>query len=111
MTQRSLARVESERVDRLTLIRIRGEIDLSNTETVGAAILSVVAGAEMAAIDLSAVDYLDSQDIHLLIDLSRGLAQEGIELSIIAPSTSIAGELMAVTKLGDLLRVREALPG
>jgi len=111
MTQPSQAQLESERVDRLTLIRIRGEIDLSNIDEVRAAVLTIVTGAEMAAIDLSAVDYLDSQGIHLLIDLSRGLAQAGIELSIIAPSTSIAGELMAVTRLGELLRVREALPG
>lgn len=91
------------------MIRVSGEIDLSNAFRLGRDMEQAIANASAVAVDLTAVDYIDSQGVRVLYQLSQRLTADGIELSFIAPAASIAGQVLLLTKISDLVPVRESL--
>jgi anti-anti-sigma factor len=87
---------------------VLGEVDLSNAVELGEIILAAIGDHSAAVVDLSAVQYLDSQGTRLLVDLA--LADHGAELIVVAPGDSVAGELLAISELHRLLDVRATSP-
>jgi anti-sigma B factor antagonist len=106
----TLAEIESESKDNHAIIRVRGEIDLSNVEELRVNIRRALGRAKSVAIDLSAVEYLDSQGLHMLVDLTRALDREGIELSVFAPADSLVGQLFEITSMDTVLRLLPDAP-
>jgi anti-anti-sigma factor len=84
-----LARVEGEQQGTLCLVRVHGEIDLSNAREVSAAI-GVVMGQEARklVVDLTDTTYLDSSGVALLLRLAERLRARRRELHIVAPRGS-----------------------
>lgn len=97
-----LATVEVRRVERDVSVVVVGEIDLSNADDVQVRIDEASRGARAVTVDLRAVDYMDSRGVRLLHDLSRRLAADGIELTVVAPADTIAGEILRLTRLPGL---------
>jgi anti-anti-sigma factor len=92
---------------------IRGEIDLANADTIGAAIFDMLSNQELDfVVDLSDVRYIDSAGIRMLFELSRLLEEHRQRLVIVVPrgslvrrSLEVGGLLVSVTiaeTLGDL---------
>lgn len=98
-----LATVRAERGDLDAKVVVAGEIDLSNADDVQFQIEEAVRGARAVTVDLRAVEYMDSRGVRLLHDLSRRLAADGIELRVVAPADSIAGEILRLTCLPGLV--------
>jgi stage II sporulation protein AA (anti-sigma F factor antagonist) len=91
--------------DDSVVIRVRGEIDMSNVEMLHSQILEAIGHVGSASLDLSIVSYIDSQGLRLLKRIADRLALGGVELTVIAPPESIAGQLLAITKMGNYLRI------
>jgi anti-anti-sigma factor len=73
------------------LARVTGEIDLSNAESVGRAIVDAIPNRALALVlDLSGVDYLDSAGIHLIYKLRESLRARGQVLRLVIPDGSSA---------------------
>lgn len=60
-------------------------------------------------IDLTDVEFMDSQGVRLLYHLSRRVTARGMELTVVAPADSIAGQVLRLTAMSDLVTVRESL--
>jgi anti-anti-sigma factor len=102
-----LVSLEVRQDDERTVVHLVGEIDLSNAATLGADITGAVTGhTGIVFIDLSDVDYIDTQGVRLLLQLAR---QPGVTLSVVAPPEGIAGQVLRIAGLNDHLRVQAAL--
>jgi anti-sigma B factor antagonist len=85
----TLADVEFTAHDRTLIGLVKGEVDMSNAETIGTAVVGRMA-AETAGVvlDLSAVDYLDSAGIYVLFGLRERLRVRGHPLILVVPEAS-----------------------
>jgi stage II sporulation protein AA (anti-sigma F factor antagonist) len=100
-----LATLKRREHDDGVLVRVTGEIDMSNVDLLHDEILETIGQVESASLDLGQVRYIDSQGLRLLKRLSDRLALAGIELTIVAPPDSVAGQLLAITQMSSYLRI------
>jgi anti-sigma B factor antagonist len=78
--------------------RVTGEIDLSNAESLGRAVVDAVPNEALALVlDLSAVRYLDSAGIHLIYKLREGLRTRGQVLRLVVPEGCPAREALRLS--------------
>jgi anti-sigma B factor antagonist len=76
-------------VDGNAVVRLSGEIDLSNAARIKRSILEAISNQELKVVlDLQAVGYLDSAGIGMLFDLARRLAQHGQQMILVLPEAS-----------------------
>jgi anti-sigma B factor antagonist len=103
----ALATLEVDQDAERTVVRLLGEIDLSNAASLGAEITGAVTGhTGDVVIDLTTVTYIDTQGVRLLLQLAR---QPGITLSVVAPAESITGQVLRIAGLNEHLQVRPTL--
>jgi anti-anti-sigma factor len=104
-----LVHIEQERRDGCLILRLSGEIDLSNTELVEWRVGLALEGWSRVVIDLAGIDYIDSQGLRLLNQLSNRLARENTKLELVAPRNGVARDLLEMTRLGDEIEIRDAI--
>jgi anti-sigma B factor antagonist len=90
-----LARVEVERTKDGCLIRVFGEIDMSNAAEVSAHLEAAVPNdARVVTMDLSHTRYLDSAGVHLLFVLADRLRARRQAFRLIVPQESTVRSLL-----------------
>jgi anti-sigma B factor antagonist len=90
-----LAHVESEHVDGVTIVGVRGEIDVSNGDGVQAAILDAVTlETRCVLLDLSGVEYFDSVGVRLAFEVEQRFGGQGIEFGIVRPPASYVRKVL-----------------
>lgn len=90
----------------VVLIMISGEIDLSNATFVEDQIASAITNHTLsAAIDLTAVGYIDSIGMRVLFALSRRLETAQIGLKLVAPIGSAARRVIEISGLDSIVTV------
>jgi anti-anti-sigma factor len=101
-----LARVEGEQQGALCLVRVHGEIDLSNAHEVSSAI-GLVMGQEARrlVVDLSDITYLDSAGVALLLRLAERLRARRRELHVVVPPGSPVRRVLHFTGLPRVIPV------
>jgi anti-anti-sigma factor len=84
-----LADLEITHQGGVVLVRLTGEIDMSNAGEVSGAIAQGTPNDALGVVlDLSAVEYLDSAGIHLLYRLRESLRARGQALKLVIPADS-----------------------
>jgi anti-anti-sigma factor len=79
-----------ERSNLRTVVRLTGEIDLSNAGVLRRTIAESISNQVIElVVDLGDVRYLDSAGIAMLFDLSRRLAEREQRLVVVVPSGSL----------------------
>ena len=106
-----LVRLEQERLAERLVLRLCGEVDLSNVGWLERRIGVAVTDSPHVVIDLSDVDYIDSQGLRLLKQLSDVLSGEGARLQLVAPPGRFARGVLEMTRLDDDLEVLDLLAG
>src|SRR5262249_13332147 len=91
-------------------IRVSGEIDLSNAETVRNDIVQAVPHeAHGVVLDLSDTTYLDSSGIRLLFEIAERLHARRQRLGLIVAETALVRRVVVLTKLDDAVPLVSAL--
>jgi anti-anti-sigma factor len=106
-----LVRMRQERRNGSLVLFIRGEIDLSNVDQLQHEIDLAVVGCSHVVIDLSETEYIDSQGLRLLKQLSNRLSHEGKRLRLIAPPGSFARGVLEMTLISEGLDVIDTTAG
>jgi anti-sigma B factor antagonist len=106
-----LASIEPERRDGRLILHIRGDIDLSNAQPLQQRIEHAVVGKTDVVLDLSAIEYIDSQGLRLLSQLSNKLSREGAKLQLIAPPGSFARGVLELTRMSEDIDVVDTIDG
>lgn len=101
------------------VVHVTGDVDLSNADGLSRSIDEAVAraasspprwpGGPLVVVDLSVVTFLDSQALAVLSDLAARHGHGPVALAVVAPPRSIAGELLAMTGMADVLPVHPSL--
>lgn len=92
------------------LLRIVGEVDMSNVRAVADELRIGIGTASTAIVDLTGLGFLDSQGLRMLHRLVDERARAGSALVIVAPPTGVAGSVLALTGMDKDLDVRPVLP-
>jgi anti-anti-sigma factor len=84
-----LAAFAAERIDDVVVGALSGEVDLSNAIELERAIAEAVPNsARGLVLDLSALSYIDSSGVRLVLSLAGSLKWRGQELVVVAPEGS-----------------------
>ncbi|HMM67166.1 MAG TPA: STAS domain-containing protein [Dokdonella sp.] len=93
--------IEQETADGRTLIRLRGEVDLSWSQQVRQAVLDALSRSQRVGVVLSEVSYIDSSGIAALVEGFQGARSKGVGFALVAVSDAVR----AVLELARLDRV------
>lgn len=105
-----LSTIEAIDLGGTRLVRVSGEIDLSNARTLLGAIGDAVPGtAGVVAVDLGGVTYLDSSGIAMLFRLAERLVDRRQELRLVVPADAPVRRVLELTNLPALIHVQDAL--
>ena len=101
--------VQFERSNGSLLMRLSGEIDLSNSRQLHQQLESVVEGWSRVVIDLAEIKYLDSQGLRLIKQLCNKVDNDGTELQLVAPPDGFARQVLEMARMSDYVEIRDAL--
>jgi anti-anti-sigma factor len=105
-----LARVEGRDHNGFRLVRISGEIDLSNVSLVMDAISVAVPGdAARVVLDLTDTAYLDSSGIAMLFRLAERLGHRRQEVRLVVPADAPARAVLELTRVETVMPMVESL--
>ena len=105
-----LARLDVEQRPALCLLRVAGEIDISNADELSAAIEEAVPnGASRVVVDLSATTYLDSAGVQLIFLLVQRLSDRRQELRLVVPEDAPIRAVLELTSLPTIVAVQDRL--
>ena len=103
-----LIKMEREQRDGLVILRLGGEIDLANVNALQFRLERATYGCDQVVVDLGAVEYIDSQGLRLLQQLSNSLAARDATLVLVAPPEGVARDVLELTRMGDHIEIRDA---
>jgi anti-sigma B factor antagonist len=104
-----LARVESERRGPLLIVRVEGEVDMSNASKVFADMEALVPhDVGELAVDLSATTYLDSAGVSMLLRLTERLQARRQPLRVVTPPGSAVRAVLELAGLRRVMRLEDA---
>lgn len=105
-----LARVEGERQGTVCLVRVHGEIDLSNAHEVSSEISGAMGQeAQRLVVDLSDITYLDSAGVALLLRLAERLRFRRRQLQLVVPRGSPVRRVLDFTGLPRVIPLESRL--
>jgi anti-sigma B factor antagonist len=96
----------SETLGDYTLVRLRGEVDLSWSQQVRRTILAALVVTGKVGVEMSEVSYIDSSGIAALVEGLQNAKSKGKQFALVAVSTAV----MAVLQLARLDRVFTIFP-
>ena len=95
----------------LTYIRLSGDLCRLTVEELEQAFQFQVSAGDMI-VDLSAVEFVDSHGIHLVLWLADGVRAYGHRFAVVCPESSVAHKALEITSLiGPLYRARKPRAG
>ena len=97
--------MDLQSVERVVVARIDGDIDTSNAQELGDAIVASMSNDMLGVVlDLTPLDYIDSSGVHLILGLESRLRQRRQEVRTVVPEDA---PLRAVL---DLTAVHKSVP-
>lgn len=95
---------------RALVVRMTGEIDLSNAAGIEQAIVVATPNhAELVLLDLSEVEYMDSAGIHLVYRLREKLHGRGQGLRLVMGDDSPASDALRLAGVTEHLEIRTSV--
>ena len=89
---------------------LTGELDLHASRTLGQR-LSAEVGAGVAAadviLDLSAVSFIDSSALGVIVQAEQRLGRQGRGLAVVAPKGTVAADMVQITRVDRTRRIAE----
>ena len=105
-----LADVRFEPVGRVIVAHVQGELDMSNADQVGAAMVSEVPSEVRALVlDLREVGYLDSAGIRLIYNLRKRLDHRGQQLRLVVVPGAAIEEALRITGVPAAIGALESI--
>jgi anti-anti-sigma factor len=104
-----LARVVAGTLDGAPVVRVSGEVDLSNAAAVRDSIAAAASeAASVVTVDLSDTTYLDSAGISMIFRLAERLTYSRQELRLVVPQDAPIRAVLRLTKLDQVIPVLDA---
>ena len=101
-----LARVDRRTEHGTEIVRVSGEIDLSNAALVRDAIGAALPDLPVVVLDLTGTEYLDSAGIAMLFRLAERLSYNRQELQLVVPVDAPIRAVIGLTRLDQVVSVK-----
>jgi anti-sigma B factor antagonist len=101
-----LARVEASTANGTPIVRVTGEIDISNVAQVRDAIGAAIPDLPLVTLDLTSLEYLDSAGIAMLFRLAERLSYNRQELQLVVPPGAPISAAIRLTRLDHVIAVK-----
>ena len=99
-----LEELDIEVVHDVVLARVKGEVDLSNADSVRERLFRAVPNTASALVlDLSAADYLDSSGVRLIFKLAERLQSRGQKLDLVVPDDAVIKRTLLLTEVQQVV--------
>ncbi|OLR92965.1 STAS domain-containing protein [Actinokineospora bangkokensis] len=115
-----LAEITTSRDGDRAVVRVRGEIDMSNGDQFTAAVHDAAAQgaaaqdagppARTVVVDLSSTTYFASAGLAALVSGANRCAADGVVFQVVAPPRSAPRRVVELTRLHEVFPVLDALP-
>jgi anti-sigma B factor antagonist len=100
----NLANLRSEQRDGIVVAHLEGEVDMSNADQLKSALVRGMTNEVFGLVlDLSALEYIDSAGIHILLELREQLKNRGQALRLVVPAGSVVGRTLEIAGVGALV--------
>jgi anti-sigma B factor antagonist len=103
-----LVQVELEHANGVLVVRLTGEIDLSNVDQLQQRLTVLVAPGQDLTLDLTGIEYIDSQGLRLLVQLHENHVSSGSKLQVVAPPGGFTREVLEMTSIDEDIAVLDA---
>ncbi|HEX6458379.1 MAG TPA: STAS domain-containing protein [Thermoleophilaceae bacterium] len=101
-----------ERHDDLPVVRLAGEVDISNASRLERDISDVAPNDDPGLVlDLSETEYLDSAGIRILFELAERLNGRRQRLALVVPDESLIRHSLLVTGVDKAIALRDTVSG
>lgn len=104
MHESATVSVQEEDAGRPLVIRIAGEIDLSNAALVAQKIKEVEGSSANVLLDLEKLQFMDSTGLGVVVNLGKRVKERGGELAIVIAKPSIR-KLFSITAFDKRFRI------
>lgn len=99
-----LVTIRREGDEDVVVVRVAGEIDMSNAANVADEIMERVSNEAIGlVVDLTDVSYLDSAGIRMLLEIAKRLGWRAQILRIVAPPGSRSQQVLSIASADTLL--------
>jgi anti-anti-sigma factor len=106
----NIARIDLETLDGALVVKIAGEIDLSNADEIRSQVTaSVPHQGPGVVLDLTHTTYLDSSGVRLLFELTQRLVTRGQRLALVVTDHALVRRVILLTKLDDAVPMHDTL--
>ena len=96
--------------DGVQVAQLTGEVDLSNSDSIGDAIAETMPNQMLGLIlDLTQLGYLDSAGIHLIYRLRERLRARGQSLGLVVPASSPSNDALRLAGVSLHVPISETL--
>jgi anti-sigma B factor antagonist len=98
-------RVEAHTTDRLTTLTVTGELDLVSSPVLERELERAYGSdADLIALDLRGLEFMDSTGVHLMVKAQQRAAQAGRRLALVKGGEQVQ-RVLDLTGVGDLVRI------
>jgi anti-anti-sigma factor len=101
-----LARVDATERDGVPIVRVRGEVDLSNADEVLRSIQGAVDGSARG-LDLRGLEFFDSSGVRLLFQAARSAAGAGVRLVVLVARGSSTRRVLELAHASELFPLED----
>ena len=102
--------VRSSVLDGWTVLSIEGEVDLYSAPAVrDAALAAMDSGVDHLLLDLTAVRFMDSSGLGVIVACLKGLREMGGDLAVVSPPNSPTTKLLSLTGLDHAIATHATL--
>jgi anti-anti-sigma factor len=91
------------------LVSVSGKVDSSTADSLSAVLRQAVATHTQVAVNCSAIDFISSVGVGLLVDAAMAARRAGQRFSICTPSARV-DKILRLCKLDTLLTIESTLP-
>ena len=109
MTSNQLATIGFEQAERATVVRVRGEVDLSNADRLLDGLMSRVGDAPWLVVDLSGCSYLDSAGLRVIARVEVRCREVGTGLRLVIDPDGAVDRVLTMTRMSEVLIVDRLL--
>lgn len=100
----ALEELEFGQLGDAVVAEVKGEIDISNAQSVRQRLLDAVPNTAGALVlDLSEVGYLDSSGVRLIFELAARLRHRGQDLELVVPDDSLIRRVLLLTEVQQVV--------